>query len=103
MMAGEAAKWLVAPDDLEADNAVAAAARGVGEPQPLPASQVFDEALNLLLPVRQQVNQGLVDFPDARRRLSQAEAMIARLPSNSSLRAELQRVIEGLRKSVPAG
>jgi hypothetical protein len=103
MLAGEAAKWLVAPDDLEADNAVAAAARAAGEAQPLPASQVFDEALSLLLPVRQQVNQGLVDFPDARRRLSQAEAMIARLPSNSTLRAELQRVVEGLRKSIPAG
>lgn len=103
VMAGEAAKWLVAPADMEADKAVAAAARAAGDPQPLPASQVFDEALNLLLPVRQQVNQGLVDFPEARRRLSQAEAMIARLPSNSSLRAELARVIDNLRKSVPAG
>jgi hypothetical protein len=103
VMAGEAAKWLVAPGDMEADKAILAAARAVGEPQPLPASEVFDEALNLLLPVRQQVNQGLVDFPDARRRLSQAEAMIARLPSNSGLRAELARVIAGLRKSVPSG
>lgn len=103
VMAGEAAKWLVAPADMEADKAVAAAARAVGDPQPLPASQVFDEALNLLLPVRQQVNQGLVDFPEARRRLAQAEAMVARLPSNSGLRAELARVIESLRKSVPAG
>jgi hypothetical protein len=103
MMAGEAAKWLVAPADMEADKAVAAAARAVGDPQPLPASQVFDEALNLLLPVRQQVNQGLIDFPDARRRLSQAESMIARLPSNSGLRTELARVIEGLRKTIPAG
>ncbi len=103
VMAGEAAKWLVAPGDMEADKAVAAAARAVGDPQPLPASQVFDEALNLLLPVRQQVNQGLIDFPEARRRLAQAEAMIARLPSNSGLRAELARVIDGLRKTIPAG
>jgi hypothetical protein len=102
-MAGEAAKWLVAPGDMEADKAVAAAARGVGDPSPMAASEVFDEALNLLLPVRQQVNQGLVDYADARRRLAQAEAMIARLPSNSSLRAELTRVVEGLRKSVPTG
>ena len=79
-MAGEAAKWLVAPGDIEADKAVAAAARAVGDASPLAASAVFDEALNLLLPVRQQVNQGLVDFPEARRRLAQAEAMIARLP-----------------------
>jgi hypothetical protein len=45
----------------------------------------------------------LIDFPEARRRLAQAEAMIGRLPSNSTLRAELARVIEGLRKTIPAG
>jgi hypothetical protein len=102
-MAGEAAKWLIAPGDIEAEQAVASVARAAGEPQPLPASEVFDEALNLLLPVRQQVNQGLIDFPEARRRLSQAETMIRRLPAGSWLRAELSRVVAGLRKSVPEG
>jgi hypothetical protein len=103
LMAGEAAKWLIEPADIEADQAVAAARRGAGEGAVLSASDVFDQALDLLLPVRQQVDQGFVDFPDARRRLRQAEAMVAQLPNASELHAELMRVITGLHKAVPAG
>jgi hypothetical protein len=103
-MAEEAAKWLILPADLEADAAVAAA-KGFASAtaSPASASAVFDQALATLLPVRQQVNQGQVDFPDARRRMSEAEAMVAQLPSDSELRAELTRVIADLRKSVPGG
>lgn len=103
LMAAEAAKWLVKPADIEADKAVAAAKRAVGEGAALSASDIFDQALDLLLPVRQQVNQGLVDFPDARQRLRQAEAMVTQLPNASDLRAELTEVIEDLRKSIPGG
>ena len=103
LMAGEAAKWLMKPADMEADKAIAAARRGAGEGAALSASDVFDQALDLLLPVRQQVNQGLVDYPDARQRLSRAEVMIAQLPSASELRAELTQVVASLRKSVPGG
>jgi hypothetical protein len=99
-MAGETAKWLVHPTDIEADRAVALA-RGAGQGAPAVASAVFDEAINLLLPVRQQVNQGMVDFPEGRRRLHAAQAMIAELPSDSALRTELTRVVADLRKSVP--
>lgn len=103
LMAGEAAKWLIKPADMEADQAVAAARRAAGESTILSASEVFDRALELLLPVRQQINLGLVDYPDARQRLRQAEAMIAQLPNASELRAELTKVVGSLRKSVPGG
>jgi len=103
LMAGEAAKWLIKPADMEADNAVAAAKRAAGEGTTLSASEAFDRALELLLPVRQQINQGLVDYPDARQRLRQAEAMIALLPNASELRTELTKVVGSLRKSVPGG
>lgn len=103
LMAGEAAKWLIKPADMEADKAVAAARRAAGEATVLSASEVFDRALELLLPVRQQINQGLVDYPDARQRLRQAEAMIALLPNASELRTELTKVVGSLRKSVPGG
>ena len=103
LMAGEAAKWLVKPADMEADKAVAEVRRAAGEGAALSASEAFDQALDLLLPVRQQVNQGAIDYPDARHRLRQAEAMIAQLPAASKLRAELTKVIESLRKSVPGG
>jgi len=103
LMAGEAAKWLIKPADMEADQAVAAAKRAAGESTALSASEAFDRALELLLPVRQQVNQGLVDYPDARQRLRQAEALIAQLPNASELRTELTKVVGSLRKSVPGG
>lgn len=103
LMAGEAAKWLIKPADMEADKAVAAAKRAAGEGAALSVSEAFDRALELLLPVRQQVNQGMVDYPDARQRLRQAEAMIAQLPNASELRTELTKVVGSLRKSVPGG
>jgi hypothetical protein len=99
-MAGETAKWLVVPGDIEADRAMTMA-RGAGQSSPALASAVFDEAINLLLPVRQQVGQGTVDFPEGRRRLRAAQALIADLPTESGLRAELTRVVADLRKAVP--
>lgn len=103
LMAGEAAKWLIMPADMEAGAAVAAARRAGREDAALSASEVFDQVLDLLLPVRQQVNQGLIDYPDARQRLRQAEAIVAQLPGASALRVELTTVIASLRKSIPGG
>lgn len=103
-LAGEAAKWLLMPGDIEADQAVAMA-KGFGDEAQAPnsASAVFDRAIDTLLPVRRQANQGLIDFPDARQRLRDAEAMVAQLPFDSQLRAELTSVIADLRRAVPAG
>lgn len=103
IMAAEAAKWLISPLDIEADRAVAAVHRSSGEGATVTASDAFDQAIDWLLPVRQQVGQGLIDFADARRRLQRAEAMIGQLPAGSALRAELAAVIADLRRSVPAG
>ncbi len=100
-MASEAGKWLIVPADIEADAAIALARGAAGET--VSASATFDEVLNTLLPVRQQVDQGLVDFPEARRRMTLAEGLINRLPADSALRAELTRVFAGLRRAVPGG
>lgn len=102
--AGEAAKWLLKPDEMEGSAAVVrglSAARGAGEPLPLTASEIFDQALELLLPVRQQVNQGAIDYADARGRLRSAQALLLQLPETSSLRIELQRVLADLQQHVP--
>lgn len=106
VLAGEAAKWLVNPGDMEASQAVVRgmkAIRGVGDTLPLTASEIFDQALDLLLPVRQQVSAGAIDFADARNRLRSAEGLLGQLPNGSSLRQDLQAVIADLHRSVPAG
>ena len=69
----------------------------------LTPSEVFDQALELLLPVRQQVNQGAVDFNFARKQLADGEQLLTQLPDGSQLRGDLQGVVTDLRKSVPAG
>lgn len=105
-LAGEAAKWLVTPGDIEGGEVVMRgmrAVRGAGDASFLTASEVFDQALELLLPIRKQVNAGAVDFADARNRLRSAEALLGQLPGGSSLRQDLQAVIADLRRSVPAG
>lgn len=101
-MAAETGKWLLVPADIEADGALTLI-RGAGADIPGSASALFDAAIDTLLPVRHQVDQGLIDFPDARRRLRDAEAMIAQLPTESTLRAELTRVVADLRRAVPGG
>ncbi len=106
-MAGEAAKWLVTPADMEASAAVVRgmrAVRGAGEEaMSLTPSEIFDQALELLLPVRQQVNQGAIDFGYARKQLQDAEALLSQLPEGSQLRRDVQDVITDLRRAVPAG
>jgi hypothetical protein len=106
-MASEIAKWLVSPADMAASDAVArgmSAKRDVGEAEVmLTPSEVFDQALELLLPVRQQVNQGAVDFNFARKQLAEGEQLLTQLPDGSQLRGDLQGVVTDLRKSVPAG
>ena len=80
------------------------AKRDVGEAEVvLTPSEVFDQALELLLPVRQQVNQGAVDFNFARKQLADGEQLLTQLPDGSQLRGDLQGVVTDLRKSVPAG
>ena len=100
-LAGEAAKWLLAPADIEASEAVMAGVRaaGAGATAPLSASEVFDQALDLLLPVRQQFAQDAADFADARRRLREAESLLAHLPQGSVLRGELEAVLADLRRA----
>jgi hypothetical protein len=106
-MASEIAKWLVSPADMAASDAVVrgmSAQRDVGEAEVvLTPSEVFDQALELLLPVRQQVNQGVVDFNFARKQLAEGEQLLTQLPDGSQLRGDLQGVVTDLRKSVPAG
>lgn len=106
-LAGEAAKWLVTPADMEASAAVVRgmrAQRGAGEEAiSLTPSEIFDQALELLLPVRQQVNQGAIDYGFARRQLEDAEKLLSQLPEGSQLRRELQGIIADLRLAVPGG
>lgn len=104
-LADEAAKWLVTPDDIEASQAIMRgmkATKDVGEAMQLTPSEVFDQALELLLPVRQQVTAGAIDFADARNRLRSAEGLLGQLPEGSSLRQDLRGVIADLRRTVPA-
>lgn len=105
-LAGEAAKWLVSPADIEGSQAIAGgmrATRGVSAGTLLTPSEIFDQALDLLLPVRQQVSAGAVDYVDARSRLRAAEGLLSQLPENSGLRHDLETVIADLRKHVPTG
>ena len=107
VMAGEIAKWLVSPADMAASEAVARGMRAMRDvPEAavtLTPSEVFDQALDLLLPVRQQVTQGAVDFSFARKQLADGEQLLTQLPAASQLRSDLQGVIADLRQSVPAG
>ena len=70
-MAELAAKWLCYPRDIEASAAVArgirAADAGGADATPSSASEIYDAALDLLLPVRQQINQGAIDYADRAR------------------------------------
>ena len=57
--------------------------------------------MDLLLPVRQQINQGAVDYADARERLRQAKGLLRVLPDGSSLYVDMKAVIADLSRSVP--
>jgi hypothetical protein len=107
-MAELAAKWLCYPRDIEASAAVtrgmrAADVGGPGGVDALPssASEIYDAALDLLLPVRQQINQDAVDYANARERLRQADGLLRVLPDGSSLYVDLKAVIADLSRSVP--
>ena len=104
-MAELAAKWLCYPRDIEASAAVArgirAAEVGGADATPSSASEIYDAALDLLLPVRQQINQDAVDYADARERLRQANGLLRDLPDGSRLYIDLKAVIADLSRSVP--
>jgi hypothetical protein len=104
-MAELAAKWLCYPRDIEATAALTrgmrAADAGGTDATPSSASEIYDAALNLLLPVRQQINQGAVDYADARERLRQADRLLRDLPDGSRLYVDLKAVIADLSRSVP--
>jgi hypothetical protein len=104
-MAGEIAKWLVAPADMASGEAVARgmrATRDIAEEAAMfTPGEIFDQAVDLLTPVRQQVNQGAIDFNFARKQLADAEQLLTQLPDASQLRSDLQGVIADLRQSVP--
>ena len=61
----------------------------------LTPSEIFDQALELLLPVRQQVNQGAVDFNFARKQLADGEQLLTQLPDASQLRERPARCRRG--------
>ncbi|MCU0500257.1 MAG: hypothetical protein MUC51_00565 [Anaerolineae bacterium] len=104
-MAELAAKWLCYPRDIEASVTVArgmrAAEAGGAAAALASASEIYDAALDLLLPVRQQINQDAVDYADARERLRQANELLQNLPDGSRLYADLKAVIADLSRSVP--
>jgi hypothetical protein len=107
-MAELAAKWLCYPRDIEATAAVthgmrAADAGGAegGEAAPSSAGEVYDAALNLLLPVRRQIDQGAIDYADARERLSEVSGLLRVLPDGSRLYVDLTDLIADLSRSVP--
>jgi hypothetical protein len=106
-MASEIAKWLVSPADMASSDAVARGMRALhGDAEvaaALTPSEIFDQSLDLLLPVREQVNQGAVDFNFARKQLADGEQLLTQLPDGSQLRSDLRGVIADLRQSVPAG
>jgi hypothetical protein len=97
-----AAKWLCYPREIEAAPATprvpltadAASAEGA----PASAAEVYDAALGLLLPVRQQADQGSIDYPDARERVRQANGLLRGLPDGSRLSADLKAVIADLNR-----
>ena len=103
-MAGEAAKWLLKPQEMEASAAAVSdrvMEKGREKSKALTASEIFDQAMLLLLPVRQQADQGAIDYRAARQRLTSAEGLIAQLPESTVLRNDLQSVVDDLRRSVP--
>lgn len=105
-LAEEAAKWLVNPADIEASQAIVRgmrATRSVEDALQLTPSEIFDQVLELLLPVRQQVTAGAIDFVDARGRLRAAEGMLTQLPPGSGLRHDVESVIADLHRNIPAG
>ncbi|MGQ9490710.1 MAG: hypothetical protein ACUVS6_08345 [Anaerolineae bacterium] len=105
-LAGEAAKWLVNPTDMEGSQAIAdgmRAVKGSGAAALLTPSEIFDQALALLLPVRQQANAGAIDYVEARSRLRAAEGLVGRQPASAGVGPGLDKVIADLRRFVPAG
>jgi len=102
-MAAAAARWAVHPRDIATS---AAAQRGLRaqrsamEAMPLSADEIFAEVIALLLPVRQQIGQGVLDYAEARERLQQADRLIADLPQSSRLYADLSEVIADLRRAM---
>lgn len=99
ILAGEAAKWLLVPETMEVAG-TATVAVGSGEERQ-GASRVYGRAMALLLPLRQQVALGQINYPEARRSLHEAELLVEGLPEESDLRLALGEVIAGLRQSVP--
>jgi hypothetical protein len=101
-MANEAAKWLLNPREMEASAAAVRAPADHFNAGPQTASEIFDESLRILLPLRQQARQGLMVRSDAQQRLKDAQTMVGRLPNRSPLRRDLNGVIKDLQRRVPA-
>lgn len=104
-LATEARPWLIDPLDAAAAETVmrsAWLAKGRVGTLRLPG-EIVEEVVNELLPVRQQVQSEMIDYPDARSRLQRAEDLLTGLPETSTLRGELQRAIADLRRSVQPG
>ncbi len=100
-LAGIAAYWLRDPSGMEGTPDLLAVVPADGATQhPL---RVADQILDLLIPVRQQVERGAVDYRAAPRALDEAQALVSTLPAGSSLRQDLQAIVDDLRTAVQPG
>ena len=105
-MAAAAALWLRDPLGMQAyplAMAVPPRAAGMSEPSAPGPLQVAGEALKLMASIRQQIVRGTVDYTAAPRSLNEAQALIQRLPADSSLRRDLQSSLDDLRRHVQPG
>ena len=111
-LAATAALWLRDPIGVGATTAAArgmVAARGVGEEAAagvaLSPTEIVNEVLAILVPLRQQIAGGIRDqeFVTARQRLAEAATLLRGLPEASALRQDLQSSIDDLRGRVQPG
>ncbi len=99
-LAMTAALWLRDPLGMEATPETLAGASADAAPTP---PQIAFAALDILTPVRLQVDAESVDYPAAPQALDAAQVLVNRLPAGSSLRRDLQAAVDDLRASVQPG
>jgi hypothetical protein len=99
-LARVAALWLRDPLGMEETPEQLA---GPGEDAAPTPAQVAFAALDVLAPVRLQVDSESVQYPAAPRALDQAQALVNQLLPGSSLRRDLQVAVDDLRAKVQPG
>jgi hypothetical protein len=98
-LARVAALWLRDPLGMEETPEQLA---GPGGSVPTPAQIAF-AALDVLAPVRLQVDAEEVAYPAAPKALDEAQALVNQLPPGSSLRRDLQSAVDDLRGRIQPG